>query len=123
MDKKILAKVTKSIKIASNLLDKNSKSLNEENVEKDLWQINAELEYVASLISITSDLMDFNPNTDVPDDMNINKILTFVQNNLSDVRMLINNDPREAYEKIRIVISYIRTVQSKLNSDLRIACN
>ena len=67
--------------------------------------------------------MDFNPNTDVPDDMNINKILTFVQNNLSDVRMLINNDPREAYEKIRIVISYIRTVQSKLNSDLRIACN
>ena len=44
MDKKILAKVTKSIKIASNLLDKNSKSLNEENVEKDLWQIHAELE-------------------------------------------------------------------------------
>ena len=123
MDKKILAKVTKSIKIASNLLDKNSKSLNEENVEKDLWQINAELEYAASLISITSDLMDFNPNTDVPDDMNINKILTFVQNDLSDVRMLINNDPREAYEKIRIVISYIRTVQSKLNSDLRIVCN
>lgn len=123
MDKKILAKVTKSIKIASNLLDKNSKSLNEENVEKDLWQINAELEYAASLISITSDLMDFNPNTDVPDDMNINKILTFVQNNLSDVRILINNGPREAYEKIRIVISYIRTVQSKLNSDLRIACN
>lgn len=90
---------------------------------KDLWYISAELEYMASLISITSNLIDANPNSKAQNDLSLKEIIIFAKKNLADIDKLITNNPKENYKKIRLVISYIRSAQFKLNSVLKSPSN
>jgi hypothetical protein len=90
---------------------------------KDLWHISAELEYMASLISITSNLIDVYPNFKVQNDLSLKEIVTFAKKNLADIDKLITKNPKEKYEKIRLVIAYVRSAQFKLNSVLKSPSN
>ena len=116
VEKKALAKVRDSIKLVSDLIEKNLNFVNEkklDGVEEDLWRIAAELEYAASMISIIFGLGDFNPNVNNLDESELGGILILIQDNIVSALALIDKNPREAYAGIRAAIRYTRLAQSK----------
>jgi len=114
--KNVIALLNESIENIDNQKENNK-------LAKDLWHISAELEYMASLISITSNLIDVYPNFKVQNELSLKEIVTFAKKNLASTDELVTKNPKENYEKIRLVIAYVRSAQFKLNSVLKSPSN
>jgi hypothetical protein len=116
-------RILKSKKIAMSLLNESIENIDNQKendrLAKNLWHISAELEYMASLISITSNLIDVYPNLKVQNDLTLKEIVTFAKKNLADLDESITKNPEENYERIRLAIAYVRSAQFKLNSVLK----
>ena len=118
-NERILKSKNNVISLLNESIEKINNQKENDRLAENLWQISAELEYMASLISITSNLIDVYPNFKVQNDLTLKEIVKFAKKNLADIDESITKNPKENYERIRLIIAYVRSAQYKLNSVLK----
>ena len=118
-DEEILTRIKNSLKLAKLKINQVSNEINKpriDYIEKELWQIAKELEYSASLISITFGLRDYYPEFNDPQKMTLAEIVKDIRNNLDRVEKVLDSDPKECYNIIRSTIHKTRVIQSNLKN-------
>lgn len=118
-DEEILTKVRNSLKLVKSKIKKISNEIDRpriDHIEKELWQIAEELEYSASLISITFGLRDYYPEFDESQKMTLTESMEDLRNNLDRIENILDSDPRESYNVIRSAIHKTREIQSNLKN-------
>jgi ElaB/YqjD/DUF883 family membrane-anchored ribosome-binding protein len=115
----ILTKVKNSLKLTKSKIKKISNEIDRpriDYIEKELWQIVEELEYSASLISITFELGDYYPEFNDPQKMTLAETMEDLRIHLDRIEKVLDSDPKESYNVIRSAINKTRVIQSNLKN-------
>jgi hypothetical protein len=118
-NEEILTKVRNSLKLVKSKIKEISNEIDRpriDHIEKELWQIAEELEYSASLISISFGLRDYYPEFDESQKMTLTESMEDLRNNLDRIENILDSDPREFYNVMRSAIHKTREIQSNLKN-------
>jgi hypothetical protein len=118
-NEEILTRVKNSLKIVKSKMNEILNVIDNpkiECIEKSLWKIAEELEFSASLISITFGLGDYYPDLKDLKKTTLTKIINDLRDSLDKIEKIIDSDPKESYNIIRSVIHKTRAIQSNLKS-------
>ncbi|KON26793.1 hypothetical protein AC481_06485 [miscellaneous Crenarchaeota group archaeon SMTZ-80] len=118
-DEEILTKVKNSLKLVKSKIKEVSNGINHPRIdffEKQLWKITEELEYSASLISITFGLGDYYPDFNDPEKMTLAEIVKDIRDDLDRIEKILDSDPKEGYSILRSAIHKTRVIQSNLKN-------
>ena len=85
-------------------------------VEAKLWEAAAELEYVASVLSVLYDFGEIYPDSKKRDDSPSEGVLSQICEGLLNLLGYVKSDPKRVYGEVRIAIHGIRRVQVYLRA-------
>ena len=79
------------------------------NAKFKLWRAASEADYAALILSITNNLVDFNPKLDEPNaSPPLGATLTKAQDLLKGALSLVSEDPKASYERIKRAVALMR---------------
>ena len=108
----MLKDAIEAINLSIKLLDETIQNLeNKKVLEFNLWKTTLELDYAALVLSLTNNLIDFNPNLNDFSIESVKETLIKAQSLLKEVLNIMNNDPTLAYAKIKQTIKLVKKVK------------